>query len=49
VGGNARADVVGVGNQHHGAVLDEEEILTTDFTDLKTGFKTGSEFGSTKN
>jgi hypothetical protein len=38
LGGDARADDVGVGNQHHGAVLDEEEVLTTDLTDLKTGF-----------
>src|ERR1041385_955280 len=36
VGGDARADDAGAWNQHHRAVLDEEEVLTTDFTDLKT-------------
>src|ERR1041385_3755783 len=36
MGGDARADDAGAWNQHHRAVLDEEGVLTTDFTDLKT-------------
>ena len=36
VGGDARVDDVGVGDQHHRAILDAKEILTTDLTDLQT-------------
>jgi hypothetical protein len=31
IGGHARADDVGVGDQHHRAVFDEEEILKHGF------------------
>ena len=31
VGGNARADDAGVGNQHHCAVLDPKEVLDSDY------------------
>ena len=48
VGGHARVDDAGAGDQHHRAVPDSKEILT-DLTDLKTinaDFYAGSNCGS---